>query len=132
MDRNDRRFSITMPQELAAELAAVKEARYSDALGGNCRADPAGTGVPEKGAGKTGRKGGDLAPSKRPAARPQQTPSIIGSDAKASLRGCGVSASNSKKARAGAAHGRSGSCFFRIRSRMHLFARRDNLLYITA
>lgn len=45
MDRNDRRFSITMPQELAAELAAVKEARYSDETQGAMLRDLIARGI---------------------------------------------------------------------------------------
>lgn len=45
MDRNDRRFSITMPQELAAELAAVKEDRYSDETQGGMLRDLIARGI---------------------------------------------------------------------------------------
>ena len=45
MDRNDRRFGITMPQELAAELAAVKENRYSDETQGAMLRDLIARGI---------------------------------------------------------------------------------------
>ena len=45
MDRNDRRFSITMPQELAADLAAGKENRYSDETKGAMLRDLIARGI---------------------------------------------------------------------------------------